>query len=208
MSSHYFSLLILLCSITSCAQFDTGRTFLAEMEDDDSHFFNPSEDFPVVAGDTGTIGNSEKEQLRRTPPSEVDMLAVRTNRVLMQELKDLESSLSEKNLKIYERHRHQLTTISEKIYFLKLPIHDRHEYLMARGFISEPKSKEHSRYLSSRNQGLVPGMSKNAIVASLGKPAKVEVAGNPQNENERWLYRHNGAPKYIYFEAGQVQGWE
>ena len=42
----------------------------------------------------------------------------------------------------------------------------------------------------------------------MGKPMRVEIAGNPRYENERWLYRMNGASKYIYFESGQVQGWE
>ncbi len=51
-------------------------------------------------------------------------------------------------------------------------------------------------------------MSKNDIVASLGKPARVEIAGNPSYENERWVYQFNGSSKYIYFESGVVQGWE
>jgi hypothetical protein len=51
-------------------------------------------------------------------------------------------------------------------------------------------------------------MKKGQVMASIGRPSKVEVAGNPQDENERWLYHMNGASKYIYFESGEVQGWE
>lgn len=52
------------------------------------------------------------------------------------------------------------------------------------------------------------GMSKNEVLDQLGRPSKVEVAGNPANENERWGYLANGAMKYIYFESGYVEGWE
>jgi hypothetical protein len=43
---------------------------------------------------------------------------------------------------------------------------------------------------------------------TFGRPTRVEVAGNPSYENERWLYSVNGATKYIYFESGRVEGWE
>jgi hypothetical protein len=52
------------------------------------------------------------------------------------------------------------------------------------------------------------GMSKDEVLDQLGRPRKVEVAGNPANENERWGYLANGAMKYIYFESGYVEGWE
>lgn len=52
------------------------------------------------------------------------------------------------------------------------------------------------------------GMTKEEVMDQLGRPTKVEVAGNPENENERWGYLANGAMKYIYFESGYVEGWE
>lgn len=52
------------------------------------------------------------------------------------------------------------------------------------------------------------GMTKEEVMDQLGRPSKVEVAGNPENENERWGYLANGAMKYIYFESGYVEGWE
>jgi outer membrane protein assembly factor BamE (lipoprotein component of BamABCDE complex) len=51
-------------------------------------------------------------------------------------------------------------------------------------------------------------MSKSDVMNHLGHPTRVEVAGNPSYENERWLYTRNGASNYVYFEAGHVEGWE
>lgn len=204
-------LLSLLLAITGCTQFHTGRSFLSAMENDDSRFFNPTDDFPVVAGDNGRFWNTENEQKRRTPASDEDMAQTRSQRLLNQELRNLESSESEEGLSFYESHRHQLQTTSEKIYFLKLPPHERRDYLMSRGFIAEPKSQamyEPEKIFGIRKADIQLGMSKTDVASQWGKPLRVEVAGNPQNENERWLYKMNGASKYIYFEAGQVQGWE
>ncbi len=204
-------LLSLLLTATGCTQFHTGRSFLTAMENDDSRFFNPTDDFPVVTGDTGRFWNTENEQKRRTPASDEDVAQSRSQRLLNQELRNLESSESEEGVNFYESHRHQLQTTSEKIFFLKLPPHERRDYLMSRGFIAEPKShvlSQPERMFGIRKQDIQLGMSKSDVAASWGKPVRVEVAGNPQNENERWLYKMNGASKYIYFEAGQVQGWE
>ena len=204
--------LTLLLSATGCTQFHTGRSFLSAMENDDSRFFHPSDDFPVVAGDSGRFWNTDDEQKRRTPASEQDLVQSRSQRLLSQELRDLEQSESEEGQNFYENHRHQLQTTSEKIYFLKLPHHERRDYLMSRGFIKEQASTQvlaqPERMFGLRKQEIQIGMTKTDVAASWGKPVKVEFAGNPQNENERWLYKMNGAPKYIYFEAGQVQGWE
>lgn len=200
-----------LLAITSCTQFHTERSFLSAMENDDSRFFNPSHDFPVVVGDNGRFWNTENEQKRRTPASDEDMAQTRSQILLNKELRNLESSEPEEGLSFYEKHRHQLQTTSEKIYFLKLPQHERKDYLMSRGFIAETKSQvlyQPEKMFGSRKTDLQLGMSKTDVATSWGKPFRVEVSGNPQNENERWLYKMNGASKYIYFEAGQVEGWE
>ena len=59
-----------------------------------------------------------------------------------------------------------------------------------------------------RKSNAVTGMSKSDVMNNWGEPRRVEIAGNPSFENERWLYSVNGATKYIYFESGRVQGWE
>lgn len=204
-----FSLLLILPF--GCSQFHTGRSFLSEMEHDDTRFFEPRNDFTVVAGDSGRDWSTDKEMRARTPASEHDLNEDRTSRYLKSELRSLEQGQSEEQLEFYDKHKHQLGTVSEKIYFLKLPPRDRREYLMTRGFIEEPKTEMFSnqqRSIAMKKQDILLGMTKIDVMESWGKPLRVEVAGNPRNENERWLYKMNGASKYIYFEAGQVQGWE
>ncbi|MGE3974912.1 MAG: hypothetical protein AB7F59_10335 [Bdellovibrionales bacterium] len=63
---------------------------------------------------------------------------------------------------------------------------------------------------------IVLGMPKDAVIKSWGEPEEVQVAGNPNYGNERWLYTHfesstDGFQKqerFIYFEKGRVVGWQ
>ncbi len=59
------------------------------------------------------------------------------------------------------------------------------------------------------------GMNTSNVYQSWGEPQKVETAGNPRSGNERWIYRSNStsfwsdsSAKIVYFENGQVVGWE
>jgi hypothetical protein len=206
-----FPLLALLSLPIGCTQFHTGRSFISEMENDDSRFFGPGIDFPVVAGDSGRDWSTDREMRARTPATEEERAENQYKKSLRQELLTLEQLQSEESFNFYEKHKHQLSTISEKIYFLKLPPHERREYLLARGFIDESKIStflQSERMLADRKQDILLGMTKNDVMESWGKPVRVDIAGNPRNENERWLYKMNGASKYIYFESGSVQGWE
>lgn len=194
-----------------CTQFQTGRSYLTEMEHDDSTFFNPSEDFPVVAGDSGRYWMDEEERRARTPRSDEDLQESNHSQSLKNELHQLEGLQSEESLAFYNQYKNQLGSTSEKIYFLNLHPYERTDYLKTKGIISEgrsPASTLHERMFAVRRNDIMMGMSKNDVLESWGKPMRVEVAGNPRYENERWLYRMNGASKYIYFESGQVQGWE
>ncbi len=74
---------------------------------------------------------------------------------------------------------------------------------------------EEQRQLSStRNIRL--GMEKNRVARTLGEPKLVEVAGNPKYGNERWIYEtaiptldgYYKEKRVIYFEGGNVVGWE
>lgn len=210
MIRHWFLSFLSLSLLSGCAELHVGRTYLSEMEHDDSTFFSPSDDFPIVAGDTGRNWISDDERRERTPAAEEEDFDARKSRYLKQELKDLEGLQSEDSLAFYERHKGQLTTTSERIYFLKLPSYERKDYLLSRGFIEEtkPKLDYKENLLAVRNNDILLGMKKDDVLSSWGKPLRVEVAGNPRHENERWLYRMNGASKYIYFESGEVQGWE
>lgn len=205
--------------ILSGCSLNMGRSYLSEMEQDDSGFYSPKEDFPVMAGDSGRFWTNNKERKARTPATEYELARDNQQKFLKSELKELESSQSQKSLELYENHKHKFGSISEKIYFLNLPTTDRVSYLESRGFIERPhqdtlsqKMRSHVRgggsHYRSSSGGVSLGMDKDAVRQNWGSPNRVEVAGNPSNENERWVYSVNGATKYIYFESGVVQGWE
>ncbi len=62
---------------------------------------------------------------------------------------------------------------------------------------------------TNQRKGLYVGMDKQAVIRSWGKPYRIEVAGNPKNQNERWIFnKGNSRIDYVYFESGIVQGWE
>jgi hypothetical protein len=184
----------------------THRDYVAEMERDDSSFFNPRVDFPVVAGDTGRDWESTSDRKNRTPASVDEIQDNKSRRFLTQELRKLEGQQSDNALEQYEKNKHQFKTTSEKIYFLKLSQFERKDYLASRGFIKEESSPR--QIFAMRDSKVASGMSKSQVMENWGEPKRVEVAGNPSYENERWLYSVNGATKYIYFESGVVRGWE
>ena len=198
--------LILIMGLSSCSQFMTHRDYVAEMERDDSSFFNPRVDFPVVAGDTGRDWESTSDRKNRTPASVDEIQDNESRRFLTQELRKLEGQQSDNALEQYEKNKHHFKTTSEKIYFLKLSQFERKDYLASRGFIKEEPSPR--QIFAMRDSKVASGMSKSQVMENWGEPKRVEVAGNPSYENERWLYSVNGATKYIYFESGVVRGWE
>lgn len=205
------SLLTVLLSATSCSSFLTHRDYLAEMEHDDSTFYNPQDDFPVVAGDTGRMYETAANRRERTPASARDYEQDQGKRLLTSELRSLEGKQSDGAREYYEKYKHRLQTTSERIYFLKLSNYERKDYLASRGFLEterRPANSDHENSFAQRQSNIIMGMSKSDVVNSFGKPSRVEVAGNPSFENERWLYNVNGASKYIYFESGRVGGWE
>jgi hypothetical protein len=63
---------------------------------------------------------------------------------------------------------------------------------------------------------LVLGMPRDAVMKSWGEPEAIEVAGNPNYGNERWIYTHfesstegfQKQERLVYFERGRVVGWE
>ena len=46
------------------------------------------------------------------------------------------------------------------------------------------------------------------VVKSWGNPSKVDVAGDPKNQNERWTFYEKNKVKRVYFEKGLVNGWD
>ena len=189
MSFKIFAFIVTMNIITGCAQFTPlDGSYLANV--DEAQAWDNTLDDP-----------------RDGVSSEVP----RSEKLLSNELHRLESIQSEEDLDFYQEYQHKLKTVSERIFFLKLSPFDRQDYLASRGFLSareEVALRGPAQYFKLRKNEVAFGMQKPDVLDSLGKPLRVEVAGNPRHENERWLYQFNGAPKYIYFESGEVQGWE
>lgn len=185
-----------------------NRSYLAEMEDDDSAFFQPREDFPVVPGDTGRSWRTQKDWQRRTPASETSRMREREEVALENELAKLESAQSEGAANHYQQYRARLGSTSERIYFLQLKSKtEREEYLSSRGMLTDAAVMPFEHQWATQQGELLLGMSKDDVEESWGRPERVDVAGNPTYENERWMYRRDGAAKYIFFESGRVGGW-
>lgn len=74
---------------------------------------------------------------------------------------------------------------------------------------------QNTRQLSGTDN-LHLGMGKSRVQNTLGQPSVIEVAGNPKYENERWVYERSvptlkgyyKEKRVIYFEGGNVVGWE
>lgn len=200
-------LLVLTLPLAACSLVP-NRSYLAEMEDDDSAFFQPREDFPVVPGDSGRSWRTQKDWQRRTPASETSRLREREEESLENELAKLESAQSEGAANHYQQYRAKLGSTSERIYFLQLKSKtDREEYLSSRGMLTETAVMSFEHQWATAQGELLLGMSKTDVEESWGRPDRVDFAGNPTYENERWMYRRDGAAKYIFFESGRVGGW-
>ena len=184
------------------------RSYLAEMEHDDSTLFEPRKDFNVIPGDEGISWRSDEMWRARIPADEFQLKSEREERVMHNHLNKLERSQSEGAQQHYDKIKKHLPTVSERIYFLSLRGRiEREEYLSARGINEDsPPLERLNRSIASKGV-LSLGMSKGDVEASWGEPMRVDFAGNPTLENERWVYQADGAAKYIFFESGRVGGW-
>lgn len=206
----FVTVFILLSSFVSCTAFMSGRSYLSEMENEsDAGFFTPNKDFPVMAGDNGRYWYTESERRARTPASEYDQLKERESNAIKEQRARLEASLPEEEQSLYSSVQNRLSTDSEKIYFLELPSRDKRDYIEARGWgrSNDKLNTAWENRLATRQKEVMMGMTKDEVMETVGSPVKVEVAGNPQNQNERWMYVTDNQQKYIYFESGRVGGW-
>ena len=198
-----------LLFLTSCSTMFAHRSFVEEMDDTRDGFLTPHRDFDVIAGDAGHGRPDMGTILRRTPASKNESSKTRENAALEQELKNLEDAQSTERYYHYLEYKDKLASTSEKIYFLRLgSIRDRNDYLYGKGLyqIAAPSNPDVQEAISNRE--IVVGMGKNDVMASWGRPSKVDVAGNPSLENERWTFYYRGRLKQVYFENGLVQGWD
>ncbi|MBC7712171.1 MAG: hypothetical protein H7177_02465 [Rhizobacter sp.] len=205
---------LLLSSIlvlsASCSLMQPSRSFIDEMDGQDDAFLSPGKDFPVVGGDTGDMRRSREQLQARTPASERTQRLRSESNSLSMELMEKEDRLDEDARERYVRDKKFLQTDSDKLYYLSLSSYDRGTYIDTkksdlRDDLS-PKRNLLAKH-SIHSSELFLGMAKNEVIEMWGKPARVEIAGNPSNQNERWSFVEDGSVKQVYFEGGKVQGW-
>ena len=208
-----FNLLLLV----SCADLLTKRSFVDEMERESDGLFVPGRDFKYISGDSGSAYRSRKEILDRTPATAREIERRGQSKSLEAELRRLENSLSSKEFISYQKRKKYLDGISQKIYYLQLSRSEKEEYL-AGSVIGRHSTREVSRNINQsplnmvmdhkRNEkNLYLGMNKNSVERSWGTPARIDIAGNPRNQNERWTFYDGRRVKKIFFENGLVGGW-
>jgi len=201
--------------LSSCAGLVDQRSFISEMDRESEGLFTPGRDFRVVPGDSGQAYRSREEIMQRTPASYRSKDEWMEQQSLMTELQRRESRLTEIERQDYHRAREHLQSESERIYYLSLSQRERMDYMRARGLGAEDRVRAvssiaqnfgfHTNLYSANDIQL--GMSKSEVSRQWGQPNRVEVAGNPRHENERWAFIEGGRVRYVYFESGRVHGW-
>lgn len=202
-------LLVTTMSLTSsCALMLPDRSFIDEM--DRESMYSPGRDFPVVAGDTGDMRISREELQSRTPSSERARRLNKEAASIEQELIQKEDQMEESEKERYAMDKKFLQTDSDKLYYLSLGQFDRSSYIDTKKNDLKDDLERGRNMVQNRSihgNELFLGMDKSEVVEMWGKPARVEIAGNPANQNERWSFREDGNTRQVYFEGGKVQGW-
>lgn len=206
-----------LClQLFGCAELLENRSFIDQMDHQTENVFVPGQDFDYTPGDSGTPYRTREEIAMRTPASDLENSTREESSSLYRELSFKERKLNLRERELYNEVMPYLETPSEKIYFLSLTPNQRRDYLDSRridyaGSMAGNFGGGPSRGLASLqpvySSALQLGMTKDQVMSTWGRPARVEVAGNPRNENERWSFYENGQVKFVYFEGGAVQGW-
>ncbi len=202
-------LLVTTVALTSsCSLMLPERSFIDEMNRE--AIFSPGKDFPVMSGDTGEMRISKTELIGRTPSSERSRRLNKEAASIEQELLSKEDSLDEGERQKYSLDQKFLQTSSDKLYYLSLDSFERNSYISTKkGELKEDMERGRNmvQNRSVHSAELFLGMNKNDVIQIWGKPARVEVAGNPNNQNERWSFKEDGNVRQVYFEGGKVQGW-
>jgi len=197
----------ILCS--SCAQM--SRSFVDEMERDSDSLFMAGRDFPIVSGDSGEAFRSREEINRRTPKSQREAGRLREIASIRSELADKESNLSASEYRDYMEHAAFLPTESEKLFYFSLSPFDRADYIQGKKIDMGIKFSEEARDIvkkvSVHSSEIYLGQTKDEVVKLWGAASSKKYAGNPQLQNEMWIYNEDGSYKKVFFEEGHVSGW-
>ncbi|MEI8346844.1 MAG: hypothetical protein WCG27_05225 [Pseudomonadota bacterium] len=214
-----FLIMTVAFTFTGCSDLFLSRTFIDEMEKDSDGFFVAGKDFNVVPGDNGNAYHSRQEIMERTPASRKEKESMDQEKMLARELAQKESALGVEEYEKYMQVKPSLETTSEQIYYLNLSSREKDSYLVSKGVKDYRPNPQSLTYGNSKSQfflisgqekedqDLRVGMDKNELTRNWGRPNKVDVAGNPRNQNERWTFSSGGKAKQVYIENGVVQGW-
>jgi hypothetical protein len=195
---------------TACSGFLPDRSFIEEMNRESDPYLQAGKDFPVVSGDTGEAYRSRDEVQKRTPASARGLRMMKEEASIKQELDQKEAEIPEEFLGQYSKDKKYLPSDSDKLYYLSLSLSERVGYINVKKQDMQEdqgKGQDFVQKHSIRNGELYLGMAKPQVIQVWGKPSRIEVAGNPKNQNERWSFVEDGSVKQIYFESGKVQGW-
>lgn len=202
-----------LATVTGCAALLEQRSYIDEMERESDGFFVAGRDFPVTNGDTGEAYRSRAEIKRRTPASSRSKEIEKEKSSLEQELQEKVAQLDDESLQNYYRDTKYLESDSERLYYLSMSGSERTEYIntkitdLADEETLKGDSREFLKRRSVHSRPIAQGMTKDDVKELWGKPTRIEVAGHPKFENERWSFFEGSTVKFIYFESGKVQGW-
>jgi len=208
MSLRLCMLLSLVVLGSSCSLLAPNRSFVSSMARDSDGYFVPNKHFRTVSGDSGRGDRSYEEVMKRTPASYQSRQHLLSQGALGVERRELEEAQPESLAAHYRKNQKEFNNDSEKIYFLRLKnMEEREQYLAGRRGDVLPDFTGVERSNAVRNRDILLGMSKDTVAESWGQPQRVDVAGNPRYENERWTYVKNGKLRHVYFESGRVEGW-
>ena len=213
--------LSLLFLISSCAELGSPRSFVDEMDRESDGFWVAGRDFPVVGGDSGSTYRSREEIKLRTPMNERQRDRYMNREVIKRQLAEREENMGDSERARYMKDSEYLSSTSERIYYLSLQPSERAEYIRTKqpvqvvqndqaNYFSDSSSMVSSSSLrapASLAGDVSIGMNKEEVKRLWGKPMRVDIAGDPRNQNERWVYYEGGRMKQLYFEAGRVAGW-
>ncbi|RPJ74697.1 MAG: hypothetical protein EHM20_10185 [Alphaproteobacteria bacterium] len=186
------------------------RSYIEEMNRESDPVFQAGKDFPVVGGDSGEAYRSRAEIKKRTPASDRSRKQSQEIESIKQELEQKEASIPEESLGQYSKDKKYLPTDSDKLYYLSLDTHERLNYIkIKRQDMADDlgKNQDFVQKRSIHGGEVYLGMAKPDVVQIWGKPTRIEIAGNPKHQNERWSFVEDGNVRQIYFENGKVQGW-
>lgn len=201
-----------LFTLSGCAGLLGNRSFIDQMDHDSGSIWVAGQDFDLTSGDSGRAHRSRDEILERTPVDGLTREQALENKSVRDELVAKLNSLTDEQYTQYSSVRDHLDSDSEKIYYLNLPAREREEYVRTKMFSVYKKNmrapaSHNFGYKTARAPTVSVGMRKNDIMKIWGRPAQVDVAGDPRYENERWSFYDGSQIKQIYFENGQVSGW-